>query len=149
MIYTYTRPVGTQCEEAAPMTTRATATFEITGWDETAYDEPADGPKLSRATVTKRFRGGVEGESVAELLLCQAADGSAGYLGSERVTGRVGDRAGSFVLQHGGTVAGDEQRPFGHVVPGSGTGELRGLRGEARFHHDEHGATLTLDYDLA
>lgn len=35
---------------------RAIATFEITAWDETAYDETADGPKLSRATVRKIFR---------------------------------------------------------------------------------------------
>jgi hypothetical protein len=130
------------------MTSRAAATFEITAWEETAYDEPAEGPKLVRATVTKTFRGDVEGESTAELLMCQAADGSGGYIGSERVIGRVGDRAGSFVVQHGGTVEGTTVKPFGSVVPGSGTGELRGLRGEARFHHDERGATFTLDYDL-
>src|SRR5687767_9284360 len=104
------------------MTTRATATFEIAGWEETAYDEPGDGPKLTRVTVRKRFRGEVEGESVAELLTCQAGDDGAGYVGSERVTGRVGGRAGTFVVQHGGTMDGDAQRPFGHIVPGSGTG---------------------------
>ena len=130
------------------MNTRATAEFAITGWDETPYDEPAEGPKLTRATVRKTFRGEVEGESTAELLACQADDGSAGYVASERVVGRVGDRSGSFVLQHGGIRGGEAPRALGHVVPGSGTGELRGLRGEASFRHDERGATFTLDYDV-
>jgi len=132
------------------MTTRATATFEIIAWDETPYEEPADGPRLGRVAVRKVFRGDVEAESTAELLTSQSADGGAGYVASERVVGRVGDRAGSFVLQHGGLHDGGVPlRQFGHVVPGSGTGELRGLRGDAVFQHDEHGATFTLDYDFA
>jgi hypothetical protein len=133
--------------EVAGMTTRATAAFEVTGWEQTDYDEPTQGPKLARATVRKTFRGEVEGESVAELLMCQAEAG-AGYVASERIVGRVGGRAGSFVVQHGGVQAGEATRNFGYVVPGSGTGELRGLRGEATFRHDAQGAVFTLDYDL-
>jgi hypothetical protein len=49
---------------------------------------------------------------------------------------------------HGGTQGGATRQIFGYVVPGSGTAELRGLSGEVRFHHDEHGATFTLDYDF-
>ena len=126
---------------------RATATFEITQWDETPYDEPADGPKLARATVRKRFQGDVEGESSAELLMCQAGDGSAGYVASERVVGRVGDHSASFVIQHGAT-RGGQGTTFGLVVPGSGTGALRGLRGETAFQHDEQGAIFTIDYEI-
>ena len=130
------------------MTNRATATFEITGWDEAPYGEPAEGPKLVRATVRKRFTGEVEGESTAELLMCQAEDGSAGYVAMERVVGRVGTRSGSFVVQHGATRDSAYAATFGTVVPGSGTGDLRSLRGEAAYRHDEQGATFTLDYDL-
>lgn len=122
------------------------AAFEITAWDEVPYESPEDGPVLKRATVRKVYRGILEAESTAELLMCQAADGSAGYVASERVVGRLGERVGSFVLQHGGTVEGDDAKPFGHVVPGSGTGALHGLRGEATFRHDENGAVLTLRY---
>lgn len=131
------------------MTNRATAAFGITAWEETAYHESAGGPKLSRVTVRKTFRGGVEAESTAELLTCRAADGAAGHVASERVVGRVGDRSGSFVVQHGGVHNGaTPASQFGHVVPGSGTGELRGLTGDAALRHDEHGATFTLDYDV-
>ena len=129
------------------MSSRASATFEITSWEETAYDEPADGPKLSRATVKKTFKGEVEGESTAELLMCQA-EGGAGYLASERVVGRVGERTGSFVVQHGGINDGGATRTFGYVVAGSGTGGLQGLSGEAGYQHDERGASFVLDYDI-
>lgn len=129
------------------MSTRIIATFQITNWEQTSLDEPAEGPKLSRAAVTKSFTGDLTATSTADVLMCQA-EGGAGYIAQERVEGRLGDRTGSFVLQHGGVGGGDWQEAFGHVVPGSGTGELKGLRGEARYKHDESGATLTLDYEF-
>jgi Protein of unknown function (DUF3224) len=40
-------------------------------------------------------------------------------------------------------------RPFGYIVPGSGTGELQGLQGEATISVSTTGEhTLTLDYDF-
>jgi hypothetical protein len=133
------------------MTTRTaaeiTASFEITAWDETTYDEPAEGPKLARATVRKTFSGPLEGTSVAEVLTAQGEDGS-GYLASERIIGSLEGRRGSFVLQHGGVGDSTGQRAFGHVVAGSGTGELRGLAGEATYAHDDAGARVTLRYTL-
>jgi Protein of unknown function (DUF3224) len=128
---------------AAPIVARMsiiTASFEITGWDETTYDAPEEGPPLVRASVRKRFSGPLQGTSAAEVLIA----GREGYLASERVKGVLDGRRGTFVIQHGGV--GD--RAFGHIVPGSGTGELRGLTGEAVFAHDEAGARVTLDYAL-
>ena len=130
------------------MSTRATASFEITAWEQTNYDEPAEGPKFSRATVRKTFRGDIEGESTAELLLCQVNDESAGYVAMERIVGRIGERVGSFVIQHCATRGGARPQALWLVLPGSGAGELRELRGEAEYRHDEHGATFVLDYDF-
>ena len=125
-----------------------TATFEITGWDQEPYDEPDGGTALSRAAVRKTFTGPLEGTSSAQLLMAEAGDGR-GYVASELVDGVLEGRRGTFVIQHGGVAAGDEDgRSFGHVVPGSGTGELAGLRGDAAFAHDEAGARLTLTYEL-
>jgi len=125
-----------------------TATFEITGWDETVYDAPDEGPPMARATVRKRFSGPLEGTSSAELLTAKG-DGGAGYLASERVEASLEGRRGTFVMQHGGIGDETEQRAFGSIVPGSGTGELEGLRGDATFAHDDAGARLTLSYTLA
>lgn len=131
------------------MTTRATATFTITGWEETIYDEPAEGSKLSRATVRKTFAGDIVGESTTEVLMSQASDMSGrGYVALERITGRLGERSGTFDVQHCASQGGPTPRGIWFVVPRSGTGELRGLRGDVIYQHDEHGATFTLDYDF-
>lgn len=137
------------------MSTRATAHFDVTGWDEAPYDEPADAPRLARATVTKAFSGDLDGESTAEVLLCQRDPGDlgagGGYLASERFVGRLGERSGTFVLQHGGLGgAGTAPRTFGHVVPGSGTGQFEGLSGTVEIQRSTDGAhTLVLDYEVA
>ena len=130
------------------MSRRATGRFEITAWEEATYDEPAEGPKLARATVRKTFRGELAGESSAELLLCGDDEGGIAYTALERVVGRVGDRSGSFLLLHSAMRGGDMTRSHGRVVPDSGTGELRGLRGEVEITHDEQGAVFVLDYDF-
>ena len=119
----------------------ASGAFEITAWDaEAPYDAPADGPALARITVRKRFSGALEGESVAELLVCAEA----GYVASERVRGRLDGRAGTFVLQHGGTQGGGKPFQFGNVIPGSGTGALAGLRGTVVIEHERY----RLEYEL-
>ncbi len=130
---------------------RAQSTFDNPSWEESEFhglSEPG-GPRLVRAVVRRVYRGEVEGEGLAELLMCQSSDGSAGYVAMERVTAAVGDRKGSFVLQHGSAMAaGGEPRSFGYVVPGSGTGDLASLSGEATFRHDADGAVFTFDYEL-
>ena len=131
------------------MSERATASFDITTWDEQPYDE-RDGVKLSRTRVVKAFRGEIEGESTAELLMALAGDDSAAYVGVERVTGRVNGRQGSFVYLHTATAAGGTQSASWPVVAGSGTGELAGISGQIRIDNlPDAGHVFTLDYDLA
>jgi hypothetical protein len=68
----------------------------------------------------------------------------------ERIEGRINGRAGSFVLHHSATADRGAQAASWTVVPDSGTGELRGLRGQARIDvSPDGGHTFTLDYDLA
>ena len=131
------------------MTTRASATFEIKAWDEKPYDEFEGGRKLTRASVRKSFQGDIEGDSSLEYLMSYGEDGSASFVGVERIVGRVGNRSGSFVLQHSGTFAGGIAKAAWFVVPGSGTGELSGLRGEGGFAagHEQQYA-VTLDYEF-
>jgi hypothetical protein len=125
----------------------AIVSFEILSWDETFSGELADGWKVTRATVRKRYTGELEGTSVAEVTTTGQGTGMA-YSALERVEGTLGGRTGSFLLQHGG--AGDEsgQDAFGHVVRGTGTGQLAGLTGTAVFAHDDAGARITLDWAI-
>ena len=131
------------------MTTHATATFKVKSWDENPYDEMEGGPKLTRASITKSFTGDIQGEGMLEYLMMYRDDGSASFIGLERITGPVGDRAGSFVLEHSGTSDGSTATATWTVVPGSGTGDLRGLRGQGGFssgHAESY--PMTLDYDF-
>lgn len=118
-------------------------------WDEKPYDEIEGGPKLTRATVAKSYSGDIEGDGTVEYLMIHREDGSASFVGLERVVGSIGDRRGSFVLEHKGTFEGGTAKVTWSVVPGSGTGDLSGLRGEGGFasaHADEY--AITLDYDF-
>ena len=131
------------------MSTHAAGTFEIESWDEQPYEEQ-DGTRLTRTRLTKTFSGDVEGESTAELLMAYGSEeGSAAYVGLERVTGSVHGRLGSFVLRHSAVMERGEGKSSLDVVPGSGTGELRGLRGEASISVEPGGGhSFTLDYDF-
>ena len=66
------------------------------------------------------------------------------------MTGRIGGKAGTFVLQRIGAFEGGVAKESYSVVPGSATGDLRGLRGDgstAVGHGMEH--PFTLSYELA
>jgi hypothetical protein len=80
----------------------ANSRFTIKSWDEKPYSEGQDLPKLTRAAVTKSFTGDIAGEGHVEYLMMYCSDGSATFVGLERVVGHVAGRAGSFVLQRTG-----------------------------------------------
>jgi hypothetical protein len=117
------------------------ATFEITGWDEKPIVE-WEGGKLTRASVSTRYAGGVVGGSVVEYLMSYAADGSVAYVGMERVDGTAGGRTGGLVLRHIGTF-GDGAASSELTVVG-GSGDLEGASGTGRMVADP-GGRLTLD----
>lgn len=127
------------------MSHHARGTFEVQLTPQPLADAGAD-PGLGRLAIAKVFAGDLAGSSHGEMLNARtAAEGSAGYVAIERVTGTLHGRAGSFVLQHTGVMARGVQQLTITVVPDSGTGELDGLAG-----------TMTLDiadgvhaYDLA
>ncbi|HET6211890.1 MAG TPA: DUF3224 domain-containing protein [Micromonosporaceae bacterium] len=123
------------------MTEHIDGTFEITSWDEKPYLELAGERKFTRAAITQRIAGagarqvgpagaGIEGEMTSESLMFYPGDGSATYTGYGNVTGRIGRREGTFVVQIGGEFDGTVARSVFTVVAGSGTGDLAGLRGE-------------------
>jgi hypothetical protein len=124
------------------------ATFEIESWDEQPYAKLENGGKLTKASVTQALSGEVEGEGSVEWLMCYRDDGTADFVGLQRIVGRLGDRTGSFVvLQAAGTFDGTAARAELAVVPGSGTGELSGLAGTGRFEAP-HGGTPSMTLDV-
>jgi hypothetical protein len=127
--------------------THATGAIDVKTYEPTTYDQPAEGPALVRIHVVEDFSGDIEGEGVADFLQIARAEDEASFVGVERVTGSVGGRQGTFVLQDAGTLQGSTVSGTWFVVPGSGTGELAGLRGEGGFKAElGQSAEIVLDY---
>lgn len=128
--------------------THATGTISVTGWQPTPFDEQEGATTLVLIEVTEEFHGDIEGEGRARMLQALHPDGSASFVGHERVTATLAGRSGTFVFQDTGELgpSGDvDGRWF--VVPDSGTDQLQGLRGEGTFSAAVgQSATITLDY---
>jgi len=141
--------LSSSTEETTAMKTHAKATFAVNAWDEKPYNEMNGLPKLTRASVTKAYQGDIKGEGKLEYLMMYRDDGSASFIGLERLVGSIGGRSGSFVLQHSGIFKAGVATVTLVVVPGSGTGDLRGLRGNGEFavgHKPPY--AMTLDYEF-
>jgi len=128
----------------------AHARFAITNWEEQPFSEGPDKTKLTRARVTKTLAGDLEGESQVEYLMMYGTDGSATFVGLERIVGRIGGKSGTFVMQRTGVFEGGEAKETYTIIPSSCTGDLRGLRGEGRSavgHGMAHPFTLEYEFD--
>jgi hypothetical protein len=131
------------------MSAHAEGTFKLTGWEEATYEELADGAKLTRARIDQDFSGDVEAAGSSQTLMFYRPDGTASFTGLQRMTGQVNGRSGSFMLQTDGTYDGSEAKSKWLVIPGSGTGDLEGLRGEGTsVAPGGPGGSFTFDYDL-
>ena len=85
------------------------ATFKIISWEEEPFDEPEDGPKLTRAHIRKSFHGDLSGTGNLMYIMTYLDSGVASFTGFEKVVGGLGGRTGRFVLRHTGFST--EKRP--------------------------------------
>lgn len=130
------------------MKTQAECTFEITGWDEQPYQTFENGARLTRAKVTQAYHGAIDGEGAVEFLMAHTADGTASFVGIERIAGTVQGKSGSFVIRHVGTYDSAGARSEWSVVSGSGTDELTGLTGEGCYVATGKSVPVSFSYAL-
>jgi hypothetical protein len=128
---------------------KATAQRMYKSWKEDAYDEIDGAPKLTQSRVTNTFVGDIEGESWEEYLMMYRSDDSCSFIGLERIIGKLGERSGSFVVQGIGTYETGIAQASLTIIPGSGTGDLVGIRGQGEYiaPKGQH-STVTLDYEF-
>jgi hypothetical protein len=113
------------------MTRQASGTFEVKVNVQKADNKEAESAKLGRMSLDKKFHGELEATSAGEMLsVGTEVKGSAGYVAMERVDGTLHGRAGTFALQHSGTMKRGEPQLSVTVVPDSGTGQLVGIAGK-------------------
>jgi hypothetical protein len=123
---------------------RAAGPFEVKLTPQSAKDDP-----VGRMSIDKQFHGDLEATSKGEMLsIMSEVKGSAGYVAMEKVTGKLAGRAGTFALQHSGTM----NRGVAHlsvtVVPDSGTGELAGISGQMEINIAEGKHSYLFEYTL-
>jgi hypothetical protein len=86
------------------MTDIARGTFEVKLTPQPSDRQPED-TALGRIWLDKQFHGDLEATSRGQMLTAMTdVKGSAGYVAIERVSGTLRGRAGTFVLQHTGTM---------------------------------------------
>ncbi len=120
--------------------------FRVASWDEHACAE-REGRRLTRASVSQRFDGGIAGDGSAEWLMAYQPDGTARFVGFQLVEGEVEGRHGTFVLETAGEFDGHVARWDATVLAGSQTGELQELTGQGTFAAP-HGSQASYELEL-
>jgi hypothetical protein len=125
---------------------RAKAKITVQSSEANPYDQTAS-PALMEIHLSETFTGDLDGESPVRALQVLRDDHSASIVSVQRFRGKLGGRQGTFVLQGQEIVENGKIKATWFVVPGSGTGDLSGLRGEGGFEGDfGKGSQGTLDY---
>ncbi len=108
--------------------TRAAGPFDV---KITPQDDTSDDQLLSRMILDKTYLGDLEATARGQMLAAGTAiKGSAAYVAIEKVSGSLNGRAGTFILQHVGTMNRNVPQLTITVVPDSGTADLQGLSGK-------------------
>ncbi|XVV01656.1 DUF3224 domain-containing protein [Actinosynnema sp. CA-248983] len=131
--------------------TNANGTAEMKSWDEHTWDgkrhDEVIGPKQTTGSMTLAYSGDLEGTGEFRFLMDYPDAESCRSLGYEVVTGVLGGRSGSFVLEHTGGFRDGVSRGTFTVV--SASGGLAGLTGSGSitWHLGEPGA-YEFDYKI-
>lgn len=108
---------------------RANGHVNVNSFQAQPYDDAGDFT-IAEVLVTEEFAGGLVGAGSVRFIMVNEPNGTAHFTGMERVLGKLGDRDGSFILQNSGTLKKGLLNSTWRIIPGSGTGELEGIRGE-------------------
>jgi hypothetical protein len=135
-----------QSQTRPPAHAKARAKIFVQSSESRPYDK-SPGPALVEVSLNETFVGDIEGESPVRALQVLRDDKSAYLVSMQRFRGKLGGRQGTFVLQGSEVVEHGKITATWFVVPGSGTGELSGLRGQGGFEgFFGKGSDGTLEY---
>lgn len=122
----------------------------MTSWAEVRTEPLADGGRFVQVRIEEDLSGGLNGTSRWDDLLYYRGDGTAAFVTLGEISGELDRRQGGFVVTTTGTFDGDVAASEWTIVPGSGTGELRGIAGTGTMTtRPGQPGTYRLDYTLA
>jgi hypothetical protein len=130
------------------MNNHAVGTFEVKTTP-LPPDDATTGTAIGRYFLDKHFHVDLDAASKGEMLGAgDLAKGIAGYVAIEQVTGTLQGHAGSFALQHVGTMENGSYKLSVTVVPGSGAGALAGIAGTMVITIADGKHAYAFDYTL-
>jgi hypothetical protein len=110
---------------------------------------PAPAEGLGRYSIDKQIHGDLEATTKGEMFSGgDPRQAAAGYVAIEVVTGTLSGKHGTFALQQMATMDQHGLRIEVLVVPGSGTGELKGIAGVFTIKIEDNQHFYDLDYTL-
>ncbi|MEU6083265.1 DUF3224 domain-containing protein [Streptomyces sp. NPDC047108] len=132
---------------------QTTGHFISADWEERPAGTGGERPALAHASVTNTFSGGIRATgTTCAYAIVYVTEATGTFSGMQVLSGSLDGRAGAFALEERGSFGADGTlRCTFEVVPGSGTGELAGLRGSGDFTTRQGEASVpyafTYDYD--
>jgi hypothetical protein len=111
----------------------ANSVFKIVEYKMTPFSEIPEGPTLFTGNFKFHFTGDLEGEGIYSELRTKFNDNYAEIYGLQRFAGSLKGRKGSFVWEQKGNFRDGIVTTEWKVVPGSGTGQLKAIKGEVFF----------------
>ena len=115
------------------MTNKASGTFDVKVTP-VKDDETSAVEGIGRLSLNKTWAGDLVGTSKGQMLgSSDASQTTGGYVAMEIFTGTLNGKKGSFGLQHIGTMGNGKFSINVEVIPGSGTGELKGIAGKLKI----------------
>ena len=125
-------------------------TYKTTHWNEQEYSQVEHGPRLTLAEKESTIEGGIQGKGILRYSIVYVSDGSHLFTGHVCITGRIGDREGSFVVEDNGTGKADKAGGTWKIIADSASGDLVGLKGEGtwKWEKGNENVAYTLSYEL-
>jgi len=132
---------------------KAQATYSVQKWKEDNWRVISPESKMTKASVEYALKGAIEcAEAVEYLMFYKYFDSkdphksSAQYVGLMNLMGKLDGKSGSFAVEDEGRFESGEAVSKLRILEGSGTGELKGIRGTGNYRAGPGGSSFELDY---
>ena len=135
---------------------KATATYNVEKWKEEDWQSISPEMKMTKASVEFALKGDIEAKVTEEYLMYYESfdskdphKSSAEYIGMLRLEGKLAGKSGTFAADDSGFFEGGAAFSTLRILEGSGTGELKGIKGTGKYRADQKGSHFELEYELA
>jgi len=134
---------------------KAKATYKVEKWSEETWQTISPEVKMTKASVEFKLEGEIVGKAVVEYLMYypyfDAKDphkSSAEYIGLMHIDGKLNGKSGSFAVDDSGIFEVGTAYSTLRILEGSGTGELKGIKGNGKYRANQEGNHFEVDYEF-